>query len=746
MTTIRRISAPVAALVAALLVACGGSGDEGSGNQGSAPPPSASATIDRAGGTLEAGSPQGGTLALTLPSDALATAAGVSVQGLPAEPGTIDRFAIGSGRQVLLQRATLRYTASQPLPEHAVLRWRVGAERFPLPTQRQGQVLVAQTGLLGPASGPGARALSARARQQRQQADTEPAELEVSTLDCTGAPARMVFLLDWAARVGDTAEAQRIYDELEALVDTCQLQDIAEVHQRACDALASATLAAQVLPADSYEALHGLIGRLGGTLADARAVGAPCGSESVDGLLEAKFTQFVDFLRAEFAHPTFAQVEYATARQHLRRFYDDLAICDNMGLGSACEHLRTTLFPEFFDRLREGVYRECRDRGDALPLATMYVEDLVFAMRSRPLRDPADDTGPYLDLGRFSYLDLEADLSHCRSGIAVSAFDGVPVQRSRTELAAGAEPGSAPGPIEIEVPREGSVLIQGTVQGLLCPGGGRFGNDRLVTRVNNTQVDSRALDVDGFRLDGPPIDLAIEQTMQRAGLDPATVTRFTIEVSREGDACAGLFSGTFNLYSIVVKIGDAPPLRAVGRWTGTISTEYWRNVTAGARSDTVELTTVYTVEIDFGDGLSGIVPVRLINAERDGTFRTADANGTYVGIRCPELDEGYARYVATALQSGGGIRLHRMTDYFTVVYRIVLGETGSCDDYLRFPSRYAGRQLFSDVPYPGMRISEGAASVTLSRTIDGRREHPGTDQHLTIVTHRINLSGATVAD
>lgn len=601
----------MAATLLVILAACGGSDDADQ------QPMIASAELGRAGGSLTTSSPTGGSLALELPADALSRDTVLTVEGLATEPGVLDRFAILPAGQLLLARATVRYTAAQTLPERAVLRWRVGARSVALPTTRQGNVLVARTAYLGypfadaaAAGGARERALSARARPLA--ADAPAAVIEVAPMECDVEQARLAFLIASAASVGDEVQASALFDELQAILLTCQIQRTAELQQMACDAYGGAALLAQTTTVETYADLRAIAARLMSTRATVQEFGADCAGPQVDDLLAAKFAQFNVFLGAQFTRPSFASVEYGTARLELRRFYDYLAVCEHLGAGQVCQTMRETLFPDFFDRLREGVYRECRERGDALPLATMYAEDLVFSLRGQGLRNPDDHTGPFLDLGRFRYADLEADLAHCRSALTVTTFDdarGTPVQETSTELAGGFDPGSAPLPIEVEIARTGSLTLGGPVQALQCPDG-NLGIDRLVARINGVEVDSRALNGPRFLVDSSPFDFVLSDALTRALLDPATVERFTLDLFREGDACQGRFARSFRLYTVEVRVraiglaltpasANVAPnanLRFTAQLSGTTSTSVEWTASAG----TIDASGLFTAPAESG--------------------------------------------------------------------------------------------------------------------------------------------------
>jgi hypothetical protein len=259
------------------------------------------------------------------------------------------------------------------------------------------------------------------------------------------------------------------------------------------------------------------------------------------------------------------------------------------------------------------------ERFSFRPLAQTQIELLVARM------------GAYLDLGRFTYAELEADLAHCRSSLTVTTFKdalGVPEQERVVTLAASDQPGSAPTPLSVEIPRDGSLTLGGEVHALQCPEGS-LGVDRLVVRVGGVEIDSRTLHGEWFAADTEPFDLVLTETMTRALLDAEAESSFTVEVLREGEACLGRFSGSLRLYAIEVNVrgSQAAPPAVAGFYSGTTTQTNMgafpatASVVQSLDGKTISVLGLQTAELGFSlgpDGTLGFLGRAPQGVERDG--------------------------------------------------------------------------------------------------------------------------------
>lgn len=509
------------------------------------------AVITPAGGGLEVRDAQGGALRLQLPAGAVRQDTPFTLTPLPAQDGALTAFRVEPAGLLLLERARLSYAPAGSLPARAHFFWKNAAGRNAVPTVRQGGGLEADVGVLGYPQPARLRGLAA--------AEAPENTLEVAVLDCQGEVAGLEARLAQALAHDDLGQAQALFDELQAVVLACQQLEVARLKQKACDAYAAAELRAQAVAADSFAAFDQLAVPLIAGLAYTQLTGAECDTGAFSAVLDAKFGQFLDFVEAEVAKPSFDAVFEAIV-DRFRDLVDYHAHCQLMGLSEAvCDRFAQHLYPEVLERLREAAYRECRAEGNLLTLSQMHAQVLprpVVGNRPRP-RLRALRGGPYLDFARYTYADLEADLAHCRSELGVRVFDDaatVPVELASQQraLQGGALPGGHATAASVRVPKDGSLTLGGAVKALLCPDGS-FSDDALVFRVGGAAVAQRARNGGGFTLETSPADLVLEQVLATAGLPPDTAG-FTLEVFREGSACGGEFSSPFKLYEVSVEV------------------------------------------------------------------------------------------------------------------------------------------------------------------------------------------------
>lgn len=547
------------------LLAVAGCGDDDTAGL----PQSLVADVDAGGATLELRSAEGGTLTLTLPPGALEQATRITVDSLPQEPGTLARFRIAPAGLKLLAQATLHYAAPAALPGATVLRWRVGDERFALPSSQQGNAVQAKSFSLGHVFAASSAPLASRDRREaaraRPAADGDPPtnELEVGAVDCDAELERLRTQFNGAVQVNDIVRAQALFEQAQAVLLACQQRDIADLQRRACSAYASAALTAQSIAADSYTRYRELVTPLMLTQADVQLTDARCSAPDMDGLMRDKFDQFQDFIEADYARPGFA-ADFDTTRAELRHLFEYQSACQLMGLDPACARFGNSLLPAVLDAMRAAAYRECRANGELSVLSQMYAERIAQRRivqghaRAQALARPLALTGAYLTHARYDYADLEADLAHCRSTLQLSVFDDaltVPVEfeSRRTRLQADDAPGQHDTLASVSVPRGGSLNLAGGVRTLQCPDGS-VSADEIVARVNGVRLAARPANGRHFAIENNPFDLVVANVLTQAGLDAQATPEFTVELFREGEACAGLFSGSFKLYAVRVLL------------------------------------------------------------------------------------------------------------------------------------------------------------------------------------------------
>jgi hypothetical protein len=519
------------------------------------------ATLDAAGGTVAVRGFDGGTLELVMPPGALAQPTEIRLAPLPADADAPVRFRIRPAGLPLAAAATLRFTSGTELPTRSVLRWRIGDERYALPTTQDRRTLLAELVTLGYTFGASApQRAPARSVAQPGTAADPPAELDVASLDCDFELAVIQLALAGAVAQNDIARAQAEFDRAQAVVEACNLRQVAALTARACEAHQAALLTAQAIAADGYQAFRDLVTPVMLTQANVQLTGAECPATPFDAVVQAKLEQFLDFIAADYARPDFA-ADFGVAAAELRRLFDYAAGCRRLGLEPTCERFDDELIPTILDRLRAAAYRECRDRNDLLLLAQMYVQELprpVIQPQSAGRAHAAVTTGPYLTFGRFTFEDVERDLAHCRSSLTVRVFDDaddVPheLTERRVDLPASPEPGQHATTAEVSAPPDGSVTVEGAVRTLTCPDGSGSA-DALVARVNGVQLAARPADGASFALATQPLDVVVDAV--RGSAVAADASEFTVELFREGPACGGVFTSPLLLYAIRVRIDD----------------------------------------------------------------------------------------------------------------------------------------------------------------------------------------------
>lgn len=553
--------------LAAWLAACGGGDERGE-------PVPVVATVGPAGGTIEVLDFAGGTLTVEIPAGALTQPAEIRVEPLSAASGTGTRFRITPAGLAFAARVTLRYTGDSTPAPRSVLRWWVDGEAFPMPTTQQGAELRASIMRLGHVftqSAAGAsreRAASlATAAVRPLDAGDARVELDVASLDCDLELGLLRLQIAAAASENDIERVQAQYDRMVAVVEACSLREQQDLTARACAAFEGAVLTAQVVAANSYQTFRDVVTPLMLTQAGVQVTGATCqGAATLDTLMQAKLDQFIDFIAADYARPDFA-ADFDTAAREVQRLFRYDTECQYMGLFPACGRFGSELIPTVLDRLREAAFRDCRDTGSRLLLSKMYaqqvevVRDIVQPQRADRER-PAAASGAYLVYGNYDFADLEKDMAYCRSTLQVRVYDDarplpIELEDRRVELPASTTVGTHQTTLEIEVPRDGSVNVSGSVATLTCPDGTPSA-DEIVARVNGVRLAARPANGDTFAIDSQAFDLVVEDVLAEAVPNGAQASEFEVELLREGSACSGLFTDSVLLYTLRVRIATLP--------------------------------------------------------------------------------------------------------------------------------------------------------------------------------------------
>jgi hypothetical protein len=593
-------------------------------------PETVESSVDDTGGIVEAPSFEGGTPAIEIPAGALDRPTELRIQPLAPDAEAPVRFRVQPAGLAFAAEVTLRYSSRKTPAGASVLRWRVGDGRFPLPTTREGNVLRAGAYSLGYVFDE--TASTRPAVPLGLSPDAPATEVDMAALDCDFEQAVLLLQIAAAVHEDDVVRAQAQFDRLVAVVEACALREVERLATEACGAYQAAALAAQSIAADSYQRFRDLVTPLLLTQAGVQVTGATCEAADVDGLLQAKFGQFLDFIEADYVRPDFAPT-FDDAVRELRSLIHYDVTCQLMNLGAVCTRLEIELIPTILDRLRDAAFRECRTAESLLLLAQMYAQDYVRPViaQLRGVRRGAPaalNAGSYFTYGRFDYEDLEDDVAHCRSTLQVRVFDDareVPhelVER-RVDLASSAVPGVHATMAEVDVPPDGSLNLSGAISTLTCPDGS-LSPDELVARVNGVRLAARPANGADFAATTNPFDLVVEDVLAQA-VPGGSASEFTVELLREGPACGGVFSQARTLYSIRAHVDDdgcghPPGVQPPGSYQASCVSCTVTGTVLGCSCRRID-EQFQSTSIDFGD----------CRVEQDIT----NVDGTLTCSRCP---------------------------------------------------------------------------------------------------------------
>lgn len=558
-------SAVVCVATVWVLSGCGG-GDAGASAEPGVPITSTTQALDASGGTVTL---QG--LSLVVPATALSASTELGLQQETAASPALARFRFSPAGQALNTPAELRYSAPG-LPANVRFFWDVDGEQWMIPGTVSGGVLSSQVSSLG-YSAAGTVVLQAQAKAQAAslterltaaaarvlpQADSasEGGGLVVQPVDCETHITELKLRLARAATEADPNRALGIQQDLRATREACSAVRAAELQQASCDALALAQANAPIQIASDLTEFRRLTVPLLSAQAFVETTGATCSNANTadnPALIEAKFDQLLDIMKGQMARAEFDDT--LTVRDLGVVLHLDV-MCQQMGLEAICTRLSSELYPDLLDALRTSAFNDCRNNGTPLSVSQFYA-----------LGSQAGDADKFYGHGRFSLAAVEADLNYCSNpSLGLRVFDGEAVPGELTDRATTISPlvsvGNYVKQKTIEVPRDGSLNMAGTVGVLRCPDGSASGAD-LVVRINGQEWVRRAASGDAYPLESAPLLLDLPTVLPGFGIDPATSTGFTVRVNREGGACSdgkqAVLDAPFTLFEVQVNLPEAVP-------------------------------------------------------------------------------------------------------------------------------------------------------------------------------------------
>ncbi len=632
--------AAVCLALGGVLSGCGG-GNAGASAEPGVPVTSTTQTLDASGGTVTL---QG--LSLAVPAAALAASTELGLQQETVARPALARFRFSPAGQALGKPAELRYSAPG-LPANVRFFWEVDGEQWMIPGTVSGGVLTSQATSLG-YNAAGTVVLQAQAKAQAAslterltaararvlpQADSasEGGGLVVAPVDCDSHVSELSARLRRAATDGDQDRAAGIYNDLVATQEACADVRAQELEQASCDALAQAQSNASVLLADSLLTFRSLTVPLMAAEGFVENTGATCSNANPAAnlaLMAAKFDQLLDVMKGQMAR---AEFDDALTVRDLDTVMHLDTLCQKLDLGALCDRLNNELYPDLLDALRTSAFEACRTNGRPLEVSQFY------ALGSR-----AGIEEKFYDHGRFSLAAVEADLNYCSNpSLGLRVFDGEAVPSELTDRATALRPLVALGNYAkqktIEVPRDGSLNIAGTVGVLRCPDGSASGAN-LVVRINGQEWVRRAASGDGYPLESAPLLLDLPKVLPVVGIDPETSTGFTVTVNREGGACSdgkqAVLDAPFTLFEVQVGLPTVPSGR-VWRRQIRLQTDYgFPNVRVVELSD-LSIGTPYIKTLAAGDaaGYGRSSSTTDAVTEQGGTLAGRIECGTQVGAR-----------------------------------------------------------------------------------------------------------------
>lgn len=494
-------------------------------------------TIGADGGTLELVDNAGDTVQLEFPPGAVPDDVEfVLTQRRPRAASVIELELLPSNL-IFGAPVTLRYRGAAPLDRELAWHWEAETGPTPVPTQISGESAVTQLRISGyPVAEP--NGLGA--------ADRAPARLTLTSVECAERGARLSARLREAAQSDRVSRAIQLHDELVTMKLQCAQVKQAELAADACAAYDGALARADAAVIDSVQSFRGAVIPLLAAFANVQVMTGECGSGArVDAATTANFERLIDFLRRRIDEPDFGE---ELLDRRLRELVEFAAECQLLfGGAQLCTRFETELYPPMLDLMRRGAFADCLSDGTALSLSQLY-----------KLGQGVSDGRYFFQVAHFTEADLERDVSYCvEQHLHAAVFrnaDTVPTENMRRtsdfDLL-----DSDGGPQEkgtVVVAENGSVTVSGTLRGLVCPDA-TVSPDELVIRIRGREIARRSLRGNVFTLDTNPLDLVIAPQLA-AGADPNQEGAFDVTFNREGPACAGLFSSSFPIFTLTVRL------------------------------------------------------------------------------------------------------------------------------------------------------------------------------------------------
>ena len=649
---------PALLALAVLLGGCGG-GDAGAPASGGAPDPGSTAvTVDtKTVGTLGATlSIDGASLALA--DGALTTDTAITLESRPVDAQAAEslRLRLSPAGRRLESPSTL--TIDLPgAPAGTQAFWLVDGDAVLAPSTRVGDRFQLSLSSLG--FGTEGRRVPLAVGRPRALADGDGVggELSLRIQACQDKVATLRKRLARLNTADAIAELELLSDALLETIANCSALEAQQLRQAACTERQTAVNKAA--PARTLSELRDLMRSLLGTQAAVERAGADCVPDTdVQALIAVRAEGYLSLLAEQVRRGDFGTEPGVRA---LSSLFDISGACGFLDLGTACDQLRTSIFPDMLDTMRRAAFDDCRDRGAALSVAQFL--DLGAATG----RD-----GPFLDLARFRMAEVEADLMQCTAPtLSVRVFetvDGSPEALPDRDMQLQPLQGFADYRLAgtVRPPRQGQIVLEGPVRVARCPDGSAPAVDLVVRTANNLrEVARRPHDGQRFTLDRRPIDLAVPDLLRAAALDPEAASGVSLLIRQEGAACASItiegqsvLDQPVLLFQLDLALASAT---LSSRWSGSISAS--TELTATLRGTRVNQPSTFQLNSVL-DSTTELVDVAMTYSQ---TVPLLDATELLPGVPvslnpvAPAVltSSGAASVASTLILTNGGCQINR---------------------------------------------------------------------------------------